>query len=121
MGEKKNPSRFTIQFNLNDPCQHDVCKLLEQQGRHKAQFITNAVLHYINYPETSEIPAASLPDQDWLEKNVLAILEEYTAKNAQSPEPKSSAQHAPATNELYQHFDDDDISAIKNTLLAFQR
>ena len=56
MADKKNPGRFTIQFNPGDPKQLSVSELLEQQGRHKAQFITNAVLHYIHCPETPEIP-----------------------------------------------------------------
>ena len=50
MAEKKNPGRVTIQFNPGDPKQLSVSELLEQQGRHKAQFITNAVLHYIHCP-----------------------------------------------------------------------
>ncbi len=121
MGEKKNPGRFTIQFNLNDPHQQDVCMLLEKQGRHKAQFIANAVLYYVNCPETSEILSTSLTDRNWLEKTVLSILEQYTTEKTQSLESKSSEQPIPNTSELYQHFEEDDISAIKNTLLAFQR
>lgn len=40
MSEKKKPGRFTLQFNMEDPQQRMVSELLEQQGRHKAQFIT---------------------------------------------------------------------------------
>ena len=50
MSEKKKPGRFTLQFNMEDPQQRMVSELLEQQGRHKAQFIASAVLSYIQCP-----------------------------------------------------------------------
>lgn len=50
MGAKKQPGRFTLQFNLEDPQQQAVSELLEQQGRRKAQFLTNAVLCYVQRP-----------------------------------------------------------------------
>lgn len=33
MGGKKQPGRFTIQFNLSDPQQRQVIELLNEQGR----------------------------------------------------------------------------------------
>ena len=59
MKEKKDRERFSIKFNENDPAHDAVIRLLEKQGPHsKAQFIVNAVLHYVNCSET---PDASLP------------------------------------------------------------
>ena len=48
MSDKKDPGKFTIRFNIADPQQRTAAELLNQQGRYKAQFITNAVLFY-NY------------------------------------------------------------------------
>ena len=56
MGGKKDRERFSIKFNENDPAHDAVIRLLEKQGAHsKAQFLVNAVLHYINCPETPDI------------------------------------------------------------------
>lgn len=46
MGDKKDPGKFTIRFNIADPQQQTVVELLNRQGRYKAQFLTNAVLLY---------------------------------------------------------------------------
>lgn len=48
MGEKKDPGKFTIRFNIADPQQQAVAEMLNRQGRYKAQFITNAVMLYIH-------------------------------------------------------------------------
>lgn len=53
MGDKKDPGKFTIRFNIADPQQQAVAELLNRQGRYKAQFITNAVILYVH--------AASVP------------------------------------------------------------
>lgn len=79
MGEKKRPDRFTIQFNLCDPKQKAVSDLLDQQGRSKAQFLTSAVLHYLNCPETPECRTPLPVDREALEKLVLEILARNTA------------------------------------------
>ena len=55
MGEKKKPGRFTLQFNMEDPQQRMASDLLEQQGRHKAQFIASAILSYIQHPRAPVI------------------------------------------------------------------
>lgn len=48
MGNKKDPGKFTIRFNIADPQQKAVAELLNRQGRYKAQFITNAVMLYVH-------------------------------------------------------------------------
>lgn len=55
MAEKKDPGKFTVRFNICDPQHKAVVDLLNQQGRSKAQFLTNAVLHYINCTEAPEL------------------------------------------------------------------
>lgn len=75
MKEKKDRERFSIKFNENDPTHDTVIRLLEKQGPHsKAQFIVNAVLHYVNCSETPDISAAQTADRASIEKIVMEIL-----------------------------------------------
>lgn len=126
MADKKNPGRFTIQFNHGDPKQQSVAELLEQQGRHKAQFITNAVLHYINCPETPETCPPQTMDKALLEKLVLEILERQSGKVPMPAEDLCmQSRSAPETkseepSELEKLFGKDGLSAIASTLSAFQ-
>lgn len=75
MGTKKNKGRFSIKFNEYDPAHQAVIDLLEQQGpRQKAQFIANAVLHYVHCPETPDIHLPQTVDRAAVEAIVLEIL-----------------------------------------------
>ncbi|MBE5040540.1 hypothetical protein [Ructibacterium gallinarum] len=44
MCQKKNPSRFSIQFDLNNPEHKKVIEILSAKGRNKAQYIADAIL-----------------------------------------------------------------------------
>ena len=126
MAEKKDPSKFTIGFNSQDPQHQIVVDLINQQGRRKAQFLVNAVLHYIHCPETPDIPQPMPVDSKMIEEVVLRILRQQTAAGP-LPEP----DHQPARRETKSesvHMDDmedllgkDGMSAIVNTLAAFRR
>ena len=127
MAEKKNPGRFTIQFNPGDPKQLSVSELLEQQGRHKAQFITNAVLHYIHCPETPEVPEPQPIDRNLLEQLVMDILKRQGGELrsvSQNEEPAAVVEPEPileVPTELEKLFGKEGLSAIASTLTAFQR
>ena len=47
MDAKKDPGKFTIRFCISDPRQMKAVDELNAQGRLKAQFLTNAILHYV--------------------------------------------------------------------------
>lgn len=75
MKEKKDRERFSIKFNENDPAHDAVICLLEKQGPHsKAQFIVNAVLHYINCSETPDAAVSWIADRATIEEIVAEIL-----------------------------------------------
>lgn len=75
MKEKKDRERFSIKFNENDPAHDAVIRLLEKQGAHsKAQFIVNAVLHYIHCPETPDASVLRAVDRAAIEEIVAEIL-----------------------------------------------
>ncbi len=124
--EKKNLGRFTIQFNLGDPRQLSVAELLERQGRHKAQFIAAAVLHYANCPEMPEITPSQALDRTLLEKLVREILEQQSGKtealtaDPQEENAPTAEQAAEMSNEPEKLFGKDGLAAITSTLSAFQ-
>ena len=130
MTEKKNPGRFTIQFNAQDPQQQMVADYLERQGRHKAQFLTSTVLHYIHCPETPDIPQPNFPSQAELEELVLSILRrhgkmpaEKTSINDRTVIIESSDEYKPANpeNDKAETLGDAELSAILKTLSDFNR
>lgn len=126
MAEKKDPSKFTIGFNRQDPQHRIVIDLINQQGRRKAQFIVNAVLHYIHCTETPDIPQPVPVDSKMIEEIVLRILQQRTAAAPMS-EPKQTPAKRPIKSESV-HMDEmedllgkEGMSTIVNTLAAFRR
>ena len=107
MGEKKRPGRFTIQFNLCDPKQKAVSDLLDQQGRSKAQFLTSAVLHYLNCPETPECRTPLPVDRESLEKLVLEILARNTAGQPQVEQGERKTSTEPLETDVVPQADAD--------------
>lgn len=99
MEDKKYPGKFTIRFNIADPQQRAAAELLNQQGRCKAQFLTNAVLFYVQ--ETSDGQPAPLPEA----MRQCSIQQETVL--AEKSVPKQSP-------------DDDDMESIRKTMEAFQ-
>ena len=123
MVEKKQPGRFTLQFNLKDPQQQMVSELLEQQGRHKAGFLTSAVLAYIQHPEQRDY---SPMDEEAVEQILLTILQKHPQFVAATPrkppkEKDAPARPAPTANPWGAPAGDDTMAAIAETLAAFQQ
>lgn len=55
MNSKKDNTRFSLQFNKEDPNHLKVAEILNQQSpRRKAQYIVSAVIHYINCDHSSQ-------------------------------------------------------------------
>lgn len=122
MAEKKKPGRFTIQFNMDDPQQRSVSDLLEQQGRRKAQFITSAILWYMQNPEPLE-HSGGLPgvDEKALEQMMLAIMEKHSQFAQSIPMAKSAPAEQPAPEPWVGEDGESAFAAISNTLAAFRQ
>lgn len=108
MDTKKDPGKFTIRFCMADPRQKRAVEELNAQGRLKAQFLTNAILHYVE-------GTATLPPQEELEsilerlmKRMLDERTDMTAKSAEKIDPSEP-------------FSADSLAAIAGTLQAFRR
>ena len=126
MSEKKKPGRFTLQFNMEDPQQRMASELLEQQGRHKAQFIATAILSYIQRPYQGHDGGPPAIDEAALERMLLAIMEKHPrfagAAPGELPGPENPPEAAePAKGPWKAPMGDDALKAITDTLAAFQQ
>ena len=107
MTEKKDPGKFTVRFNIADPQQRTVIELLNQQGRYKAQFLTNAVLYYVRSSEIPDRQRVPTVDSGEIERIVRSVI----AGPKSAPSTKAQA-HPP---------EDSDKDAIFKTLEAFRQ
>lgn len=127
MPDKKSPGRFTLQFNIEDPRQNAAVNILNRQGRSKAQFITDAILHYMNFPEnpSTEVLSAKV-DEDRVKQIVRSLLQEQTSHTSPPPSPTPSedrdlaesvlaAETVPGTSPFGEH----ELAAIAKTIAAF--
>lgn len=132
MAAKKQPGRFTIQFNAADPQQRQVIELLNQQGRRKAAFLTCAVLCYCGQGAAPAVPPPT-PESAMIEQIVQKILAaknlDTLAQVGDQPDllpptlpretpgmPAAMTQTAAAEPELAA----DDLAAICNTIDVFR-
>lgn len=117
MAEKKDPGKFTVRFNIADPQQRTMIELLNQQGRYKAQFLTNAVLHYIHCSETPEIRSMPKTDSKEIERIVRSVL----AQQQVPPPHQETCPAVKSVQHLVSQSEDTDRDAIFKTLEAFQQ
>lgn len=128
MGAKKDKCKFTIQFSSVDACHLRTVEILNAQGRRKAQFITNAVMHYVNcseMPTTAQSPAVSL-DYQTIEAIVNKILQEKSLTGSVSeielPAPKKRLLKSDeiSFDDDVQEISEDALAAITNTVDLFR-
>lgn len=125
MAEKKERYKFTIQFSPADPSHQQTVDILNQQGRRKAQFLVNAVMHYLHCSETPEIPQEMPINTDAIEIIVRRILQE---KSTYAPAPQNTSKtkrERHAENIQYEDAADmlgeDGLAAIRNTMAVFRK
>lgn len=123
---KKDLYKFTIQFNSGDPQHRQIAELLNQQGRRKAQFIVNTVLHYLYCSETPNIPQPVPIDADTIETIVRRIMEEQadrteTAAIKQDMGKRTVKSEQIAFDDAAELLGEDGMAAIKNTMASFRR
>lgn len=128
---KKGSGKFTVRFNICDPQHKAVIDLLNQQGRSKAQFLTNAVLHYINCTEAPELHVPTVLDKKFLEGQIRTILEEHSWNVEENTvKPRFQTRHELEctdaslinTTDLEQWFGGQDgMSTILNSLQMFEQ
>lgn len=123
---KKDLYKFTIQFSEGDPLHQQTAAILNQQGRRKAQFLVNAVMHYLHCKETPDIPQSAPVDVDAIEAIVRRIMEEEKEKPlANSSESSMQVKRTVKSEQI--DFGDaaellgkDGLQAIANTMAQFR-
>lgn len=130
MPGKKDPGRFTISLNLEDPIQREVAQAINRQGpRRKAQFIVNAISHYLHCTETpvtarvSEVPA----DGTAIEAVILQVLAEKGLLQKELESQRIPAQTIPTEREqevrrqAEELIGEKGLNAMQSTMAAFRR
>lgn len=123
---KKEPYKFTIQFNGGDPSHIQIAEMLNQQGRRKAQFLVNAVMHYIHCSETPDIPQPTVLDIDAIEQIVIRIMKEQSVNNGKSKTITRTVEKRPIKSEEIDFGDtveilgEDGVAAIAKTMANFR-
>lgn len=128
MAGKRNPGKFTIQFNVLDPAHRQVVDMLEPMGRTKSQFLANAVLHYMHCTQTPDIPQPAPVDHTAIEFIVRRILAEQEQKPEQAqPQSPKKEQGKPLRQSEDIRFEDaaqmlgeESLAAIADTLSALR-
>ena len=123
---KKDIYKFTIQFSSGDPQHQQVAEILNRQGRRKAQFLVNTVLHYIHCTETRVIPQQPPVNTDAIETIVRRIMEEYSENPTrqdvkQMPGKKTVKSEEIAFDDAAELLGEDGMAAVRNTIASFRR
>lgn len=125
MAGKKEPGKFTIKFNILDPAHRQVIDTLEPMGRTKAQFLANAVLHYLHCSQTPEITQAAPADYTAVEAIVRRILDERLREPPAQPPLQGSKKKLRKSEDIQLEdaeaiLGEDGMAAIADTLSAFR-
>lgn len=115
MDTKKDPGKFTLRFCMSDPRQKRAVDELNAQGRLKAQFLTNAILHYVGVENSSGVPLRAE-----LEAIVRAMLEENARNNRDAAQVPAEHERECSTD-ADAFLTEETLSAIAGTLKAFRR
>ena len=127
MAKKKEDNKFTIQFNPSDPQHAQTIDILNRQGRRKAQFLVNAVMHYLHCSKTPDIPQPPPIDTNAIEMIVRRIMAEESSKPIVDGQINPIPAQKYVNSELIDFNDgidllgEDSIAAIKNTMAGFRR
>lgn len=112
---KKDECRFNIILNPGDPMHKTAINALNSQGRHKSQFLVNAVVHYIMNEHTAS--KTVIPTSDEIRTICREILTEMM--------DEMSPQNIPLIHkeELSEGTSDQDfdLNQIENTLNNFRK
>ncbi|WP_300249553.1 hypothetical protein [uncultured Subdoligranulum sp.] len=123
MTAKKDPGRFTVRFNLQDPSHRKVVAILEQQGaRNKANYLANAVLCYENAAPQSMGKALVGFSRSDIESVVWEILEKWQPKAELNFTDAPDIAHniAPSGHQQKASNQGDALGLISDALAAFQ-
>ena len=113
--EKKAEYRFNIILNPGDPMHKTAINALNNQGRHKSQFIVNAIIHYImNDADAERVIIPDIEDIRAICREIITEMLEDIPRN-----PVQLIQEEEADTEIEEP--DIDFGAIADTLSGFRK
>lgn len=113
--EKKAEYRFNIILNPGDPMHKTAINALNSQGRHKSQFVVNAIVHYIMNDENGS--KAVIPNVEEIKTICREIITELIGEVPQQPMTLIQEDEAePDTSDQ-----DFDFGAIADALSGFRK
>ena len=115
--DKKAEYRFNIILNPGDPMHKTAINALNNQGRHKSQFVVNAIVHYIMNDESAS--KAVVPDTEEIRTICREILSEMLDSIPRAPLPL--VQEAEEELDTESAEQDIDFCAIADTLNGFRK
>ena len=126
LAAKRNAGRFTLQFNLNDPIQLLASTILENQGRHKAQYLSNAISYYQYHIDCLEQAQAKYMNMEkvplrgnaYTPESIPSSMHVSHAKNDKNIHSQVG-NNCDSDDSLDQYFEGTELPAIKDTLAAF--
>lgn len=124
--EKKNPFVTTVGFKKDDPDHIFVAEFLNSMGRGKAQYIVKAVLLYQNMQKSGEaVSTGGTYNYERIRRVVLQVLEERDGQSLQivmkHSEVNIPKEEAMKSEDVLDTLDDNSISDIRASLVAFQQ
>jgi len=115
--EKKTEYRFNIILNSGDPMHKTAINALNSQGRHKSQFVVNAIVHYIM--NDANAGKSLVPDTEEIWTICREILSEMLDSIPRAPIPL--VQEAEIELDTESTEQDIDFGAIADTLNGFRK
>ena len=132
MNNKKDEFRFTIRLSRTEPSHLQVVDILNQKRYGKAQYIVDAVIHYIGCGLTESAAQPEQIDEKYIETIVNRILldrDENVKRNLPAPANENEmsllSQHNDSDNiefsETMDVFGEKGIKAVADALTSFRR
>ena len=113
--EKKAEYRFNIILNPGDPMHKTAINALNSQGRHKSQFVVNAIVHYIM--NDANAGKAVIPDTEEIRTICREIITEMMADIPK--QPLNLIQYEETSESTSDQ--DLDLGSIADTLSSFRK
>ena len=133
MYNKKDNYKFTIQFSRADPSHLKVADILNRQKRYsKAQYIVDAVLHYISCGLTESAANPVQIDEKYIESIVNRILLDRYGENVDSLSAPASLVEIPMPSqpqnihkiefgEGIEAISEEGVKAVTDALVSFRK
>lgn len=103
MSNLNNSYRISLKFSDKDSQQVEVVNLLKQMGRRKSQFITKAIIYYLENEPEAEIPnvkSTGKVNKDSVREMVKEIMQELNFMQTLTPQQQEQIEQSLSTQQV---------------------